>query len=61
MHMVIAVYNCSAFYIEFKTKDDEKTFLYGKYKTKIWRQSKRVKTELNEFKNDLMIISDKKY
>ena len=54
-------YNDSAFYIEFKTKDVEKTFLYGKYKTKIWRQSKRVKTELNEFKNDLMIISDKKY
>ena len=53
-------YNDAAFYIEFKTKDVEKTFLYGKYKTKIWRQSERVKAELNEFKNDLMIISNQK-
>ena len=54
-------YNDAAFYIVLKTKDTEKTFLYGKYKTKIWRQSKRVKAELNEFKNDLMIISTKNY
>ena len=54
-------YNDVAFYIVLKTKDTEKTFLYGRYKTKIWRQSKRVKAELNEFKNDLMIISTKNY
>ena len=54
-------YNDAAFYIEFKAKDVEKTFLYGKYKTKIWRQSKRVKTELDELKTDLMNISNKNY
>ena len=54
-------YNDAAFYIVLKTKDTEKTFLYGRYKEKIWRQSKRVKATLNELKNDLMIISTKNY
>lgn len=53
-------YNDVAFYIVLKTKDTEKTFLYGRYKEKIWRQSKRVKATLNELKNDLMIISNQK-
>ena len=55
-------YNDVAFYIVLKTKDTEKTFLYGRYKsTQYRRPTKKITATLNELKNDLMIISTKNY
>ena len=55
-------YNDVAFYIELKTKDAEKTFLYGRYKgTHYRRPTKKITAALDELKTDLMNISNKNY